>query len=71
MVGSNIFNITFILGLAALIRPLAITGNTIRLEYPVLALVTLLCLVICDDGGSAGSTRRCSWRSTSASRPTW
>ena len=37
VVGSNIFNITFILGLSALIRPLAITGNTIRLEYPVLA----------------------------------
>lgn len=50
VVGSNIFNLTFILGLAALIRPLAIGGNTIRLEYPVLALVTLLCLVVCDDG---------------------
>lgn len=51
VVGSNIFNITVILGLCALIRPLAITGNTIRLEYPVLALVTFLCLVIARDGG--------------------
>jgi cation:H+ antiporter len=50
VVGSNIFNITVILGLCAVIRPLAITGNTIRLEYPVLALVTLLCLVIVQDG---------------------
>ena len=50
VVGSNIFNITFILGLAAVIRPLAISGNTIRLEYPVLALVTLLGLAVCDDG---------------------
>lgn len=50
VVGSNIFNIAFILGVAALIRPLAITGNTIRLEYPVLALVTLMCLAVCDDG---------------------
>jgi cation:H+ antiporter len=50
VVGSNIFNITFILGLCAVIRPLAITGNTIKLEYPVLALVTLQCLVICQDG---------------------
>lgn len=50
VVGSNIFNIAFILGMCALIRPLAITGNTIRLEYPVLALVTLLCLVIAQDG---------------------
>jgi cation:H+ antiporter len=50
IVGSNIFNITIILGLAALIRPLAITGNTIRLEYPVLALVSLLFIVVCHDG---------------------
>ncbi|QOJ17120.1 MAG: calcium/sodium antiporter [Phycisphaeraceae bacterium] len=50
VVGSNIFNLAFILGLAALIRPMGITGNTIRLEYPVLAIVTLLCLVIAQDG---------------------
>jgi cation:H+ antiporter len=50
VVGSNIFNITVILGLCVLIRPLAITGNTIKLEYPVLVLVTLLCLVVAQDG---------------------
>lgn len=50
VVGSNIFNIAFIVGLAALIRPLVITGNTIKLEYPVMALVTLLFLAICQDG---------------------
>lgn len=50
VVGSNIFNIAFILGLTALIRPMVIHGNTIRLEYPVLAVVTLLCLAICDHG---------------------
>lgn len=50
VIGSNIFNIAVILGLCALISPLAITGNTIRLEYPVLALVTLLCVVIAQDG---------------------
>jgi cation:H+ antiporter len=50
VVGSNIFNILIILGLSALLRPLMITGNTIRLEYPVLALVTLLSVAICDDG---------------------
>lgn len=50
VVGSNIFNIAFILGLCALVEPLVITGNTVKLEYPVLALVTLLCLVIAQDG---------------------
>lgn len=50
VVGSNIFNVLAILGLAALLRPLTLSGNTVRLEYPVLALVTLLCVVICEDG---------------------
>jgi cation:H+ antiporter len=50
VVGSNIFNITVILGLCALVLPTPITGNTIKLEYPVLALVTLLCLVLARDG---------------------
>ncbi|HJQ79136.1 MAG TPA: calcium/sodium antiporter [Lacipirellulaceae bacterium] len=50
VVGSNIFNITVIIGLCALIRPVPIVGNTIKLEYPVLALVTLLALVISQDG---------------------
>jgi cation:H+ antiporter len=50
VVGSNIFNIAFILGVCALVRPLAITGNTIKLEYPVLALVTLMGVAVCYDG---------------------
>lgn len=50
VVGSSIFNIAIILGMCALVRPLAITGNTFKLEYPVLVLVTLLCLVIAQDG---------------------
>ncbi|MEZ6139882.1 MAG: calcium/sodium antiporter [Zavarzinella sp.] len=47
VVGSNIFNIAFVLGISALVRPLVLTGNTIRLEYPVLAIVTLLCVAVC------------------------
>jgi len=50
VVGSNLFNLLAIVGLSALVRPLAIGGNTIRLEYPVLALVTLLCLALTQDG---------------------
>ena len=50
VIGSNIFNITVIVGLCALMHPVAIAGNTIRLEYPVLALVTLLCLALAQDG---------------------
>jgi len=50
VVGSNIFNITVVVGLSALIRPLGIGGNTIRLEYPVVALVTLMALAVAADG---------------------
>lgn len=49
-VGSNLFNLGAVLGLCAMIRPLAISGNTIRLEYPVLAIVTLMCLAVTQDG---------------------
>jgi cation:H+ antiporter len=38
VVGSNIFNIAAILGLTALIKPLRIQGNTVRLEWPVMML---------------------------------
>jgi len=41
VVGSNIFNLTVVVGLASLIRPATIGGTTISLEYPVLLLVTL------------------------------
>lgn len=50
VVGSNIFNVAFILGSCALVGPLAISGNTIKLEYPVLALVTLMYVAVCQDG---------------------
>jgi cation:H+ antiporter len=50
VVGSNIFNVTVILGLCAAIRPFNITGNTLRLEYPVLALATLMCVAVVQDG---------------------
>ena len=49
-VGSNLFNIGGVLGLCALVRPLAISGNTIRLEYPVLSIVTLMCVAVSQDG---------------------
>ena len=50
VVGSNIANIALILGLSALIRPLGVTGNMIRLEYPVMWLVSFLLFVLVQDG---------------------
>jgi len=50
VVGSNIANSTLILAVAALILPLTIRGNTIKLEYPAMLLVTLMCVAVGEDG---------------------
>jgi cation:H+ antiporter len=50
VVGSNVFNVLFIVGLCSLVRSLTIGGNTIRLEYPVMAIVTLMCVALTQDG---------------------
>lgn len=49
VVGSNIFNIAAILGIAALIAPLAVQRSTLRREYPVmLAAAVALHLMVLD-----------------------
>ncbi|MCO6430590.1 MAG: calcium/sodium antiporter [Deltaproteobacteria bacterium] len=50
VVGSNIFNIAFILGCVSIYRRLTLAGNTIKLEFPVLLLVTFLFIVLSMDG---------------------
>jgi cation:H+ antiporter len=50
VVGSNIFNMAVILGLCALVRPMKIEGNTLRLEYPALLAATILGVLVCLDG---------------------
>ncbi len=47
VVGSNIANILFILGLTALIRPVAISKSNIRKDMPLCLAVSLLLSVIC------------------------
>jgi len=44
VVGSNILNILLILGITALITPLAIKKNTFRYEIPYVVIITLLLL---------------------------
>jgi cation:H+ antiporter len=50
IVGSNIFNVLFILGLAALILPLAVSQQLIRLDVPLMVGVSLLFLIMALDG---------------------
>lgn len=46
IVGSNILNILIILGLSAMITPLAVAKSTIKIETPFMILVTLFLLAI-------------------------
>jgi len=48
--GTNIVNMLLILGLSALIRPLAIPKQTIRLDLPVIVLASLMLAVAASDG---------------------
>lgn len=50
VVGSNIFNVLFILGLSAMISPLAVSRQLIRLDVPLMIGVSLLFLVLALDG---------------------
>ena len=50
VVGSNIFNVLFILGLSALITPLVVAGQMIRQEVPVMIGSALLLLLMAQDG---------------------
>ncbi len=50
VIGSNIFNIAFILGIASLIRPLQIQKSIIRMEIPILFCCTLLFNLLVLDG---------------------
>jgi cation:H+ antiporter len=58
VVGSNIGNIALILGISALIAPLAVRARIIRLDLPILLAATLLMVVLVADGtvgrGGAG-----------------
>lgn len=50
VVGSNVFNVLFILGLSALITPLLAAQQLIRQEVPIMIGVSALLLVLAADG---------------------
>jgi len=50
VVGSNIFNILFVLGLSALIAPLVVASRLIRLDVPLMIGASVLLLVLGLDG---------------------
>jgi cation:H+ antiporter len=50
VVGSNIFNVLFILGLSALITPLVVNAQLIRQEVPIMIGASLLLVALAMDG---------------------
>jgi cation:H+ antiporter len=51
VVGSNIFNVLFILGVSALVAPLVVNAQLIRQEVPVMIGASLLLWALAADGG--------------------
>jgi cation:H+ antiporter len=51
VVGSNIFNVLFILGISAVIMPLVVNQQVIRQEVPIMIAVSLLLWALASDGG--------------------
>ncbi len=51
VVGSNIFNVLFILGLSALVAPLLVQQQLIRIDVPVMIACSVLLLLLALDGG--------------------
>lgn len=49
-VGSNIFNVLFVLGLSALITPLVVQARVVRLDVPLMVAASFLLLVLSWDG---------------------
>ncbi|RPA12457.1 calcium/sodium antiporter [Gordonia sp. OPL2] len=46
LIGSSIYNITFILGTTSLVRPLEVTDELIRIDLPLMAAVALICVPV-------------------------
>ncbi|MBP9709022.1 MAG: calcium/sodium antiporter [Oligoflexales bacterium] len=50
VVGSNIFNVLFVLGLCAIASPLLVRSQLVKLDLPIMVLASFLCLVFALDG---------------------
>ena len=50
VVGSNIFNVLFILGLSAIVAPLVVAQQLVRLDVPIMIAASVLALLLALDG---------------------
>ncbi|MCP4042464.1 MAG: calcium/sodium antiporter, partial [Gammaproteobacteria bacterium] len=49
-IGSNITNITLVVGATALVMPIRVSSDTLRREFPLMVLIMLLVLLLLADG---------------------
>lgn len=56
VIGSNTFNLLFILGISGLIYPLVVHRNTVKYEVPISLLAAVVLYVLVNDGLLWGST---------------
>lgn len=57
VVGSNTFNIFMILGIAALIKPIAVQAKTVKIEVPFSLLAAVVLLIVANDAFLNGDSR--------------
>lgn len=50
VIGSNVFNVLFILGLSALVTPLVVSSQLIRFEVPLMVALSVLAWLVARDG---------------------
>lgn len=50
VVGSNLFNILAILGITAVVRPVPIHGAAVKIDWPVMVVVTAVAMLVFRDG---------------------
>ena len=46
LIGSSVYNLAFILGATALVAPLEVTPELVRIDLPVMVAVSLVCIPV-------------------------
>jgi cation:H+ antiporter len=57
IIGSNLFNLLFILGISGIIYPLVVQRDTVRIEVPISLMATILLFLLVNDQLVFGSSR--------------
>lgn len=46
LIGSSVYNLAFVLGLTAMVAPLEVTQELIKVDLPVMVAVSLVCIPV-------------------------